>query len=293
LVSTAALFDDIDSKPQSITVVGIAIMNGNDAASSDGITMASTGAISAQLGAGAAQLDLPAVFNESTDVNGPPVDDEEDIPTSFFVQAQYDFTSTDGSALSFNKGDVIEVLTQLESGWWDGLVDGKRGWMPCNYVKIISDQEAEQWFIAKETEAANGFQGMGQPNGFDDALAQPLSVSQRPDISQTWLETQDAMGVMSPNVDFNASQAVNYRGPDDNVLGDGGLDALARSFMRDSGTATTLAGRGGFGVPIRHAGTQDNMAMNGAHIDHSEAGGNADDFWVPSLTDDGQVSRLT
>jgi son of sevenless-like protein len=32
----------------------------------------------------------------------------------------YPYQSADSSALSFGKGDIIEVLTQLESGWWDG-----------------------------------------------------------------------------------------------------------------------------------------------------------------------------
>jgi hypothetical protein len=36
------------------------------------------------------------------------------------VQAIYAYQSGDPSALSFAKGDIIEVLTQLESGWWDG-----------------------------------------------------------------------------------------------------------------------------------------------------------------------------
>lgn len=36
------------------------------------------------------------------------------------VQALYPYQSADPSSLSFGKGDIIEVLTQLESGWWDG-----------------------------------------------------------------------------------------------------------------------------------------------------------------------------
>ncbi|PWN34270.1 uncharacterized protein FA14DRAFT_124014, partial [Meira miltonrushii] len=54
---------------------------------------------------------------------------------SFFVRALYDFNSTESSSLSFKKGTLIEVLTQLESGWWDGLLgNDTRGWFPSNYV---------------------------------------------------------------------------------------------------------------------------------------------------------------
>ncbi|KAI8986090.1 ras GEF [Trametes punicea] len=62
---------------------------------------------------------------------------------SFFCRALYDYQPNDASSLSFRRGDIIEVLTRLESGWWDGLLNDERGWFPSNYVVVISDQEAE------------------------------------------------------------------------------------------------------------------------------------------------------
>lgn len=89
-----------------------------------------------------------------------------DTPTSFFVQADYPFTSPDGSALSFHRGDVIEVLTQLDSGWWDGLlVGGERGWFPSNYVRPITDQEAERWFMRFEARQGAAGERMEEENG--------------------------------------------------------------------------------------------------------------------------------
>ncbi|CAG8502671.1 1002_t:CDS:10, partial [Dentiscutata heterogama] len=58
-----------------------------------------------------------------------------------FVKALYDFNSTDSSSLSFKKNDIIQVLTQLESGWWDGLCNGERGWFPSNYVTNLDDED--------------------------------------------------------------------------------------------------------------------------------------------------------
>lgn len=76
-----------------------------------------------------------------------PLDDgmtDEGEERSFFVRALYDFHSNDASSLSFEKGTLIEVLTQLESGWWDGLLGNDvRGWFPSNYVERVSDEEAE------------------------------------------------------------------------------------------------------------------------------------------------------
>lgn len=62
---------------------------------------------------------------------------------SFFVKAKYDYLPTDNSLLQFRAGAVIEVISQLESGWWDGLLDeSTRGWFPSNYVELIPDKEA-------------------------------------------------------------------------------------------------------------------------------------------------------
>ena len=59
-----------------------------------------------------------------------------------FVRALYDFDPNDPSSLSFKKNDIIRVLAQLESGWWDGLCNDERGWFPSNYVTTL-DKEGE------------------------------------------------------------------------------------------------------------------------------------------------------
>ncbi|KAH7885094.1 ras guanine nucleotide exchange factor domain-containing protein [Phlebopus sp. FC_14] len=78
---------------------------------------------------------------------------EEPYITTFFCRALYDYQSMDASSLSFHKNDVIEVLTQLESGWWDGLLGEERGWFPSNYVTIITDEEAELALTSYENSA--------------------------------------------------------------------------------------------------------------------------------------------
>lgn len=73
-----------------------------------------------------------------------------------FCRALYDYQAEDMSSLSFSRGDIIEVLTQLETGWWDGLLNGQRGWFPSNYVVLISAQEAEQELRANAEEGEWG-----------------------------------------------------------------------------------------------------------------------------------------
>lgn len=59
-------------------------------------------------------------------------------PGTMYVRALYDYEADDRTSLSFHEGDVIQVITQLESGWWDGVINGVRGWFPSNYCQIIT-----------------------------------------------------------------------------------------------------------------------------------------------------------
>ncbi|KAM0789291.1 hypothetical protein ACM66B_000131 [Microbotryomycetes sp. NB124-2] len=69
-----------------------------------------------------------------------------DEASTFFVRALYAYSSLDSSALSFEQGDLIEVMSTLPSGWWDGIhCENKlRGWFPSNYVERASEDEAAQ-----------------------------------------------------------------------------------------------------------------------------------------------------
>lgn len=59
-------------------------------------------------------------------------------PPAMYVRALYNYDADDRTSLSFRQGDVIQVITQLESGWWDGVINGVRGWFPSNYCAVIT-----------------------------------------------------------------------------------------------------------------------------------------------------------
>lgn len=102
--------------------------------------------------------------------------DEQYIST-FFCRALYDYQTEDSSSLSFRKGDIIEVLTRLESGWWDGLLNDERGWFPSNYVTVISDQEAEA--------ALNGSEFPGSQASLPDDSMVDMAHTMSQALSQT------------------------------------------------------------------------------------------------------------
>ncbi|CAO3569491.1 unnamed protein product [Mortierella alpina] len=67
----------------------------------------------------------------------------ESLDIQVLVRAMYDFESEDATNLTFKKDDVIQVLAQLESGWWAGHCDGRQGWFPSNYVQVLEETDSQ------------------------------------------------------------------------------------------------------------------------------------------------------
>jgi len=115
-------------------------------------------------------------------------DEEEQFNTSF-CRALYDYEAQDPSALTFSRGDIIEILTRQPSGWWDGLLGEDRGWFPSNYVVIISDEEAEAAFARAEMETqaavAQGLQKQGAPVELPHAMSKGAQSEQ-----EEWLDSE-------------------------------------------------------------------------------------------------------
>lgn len=66
------------------------------------------------------------------------------VPEATWVRALYDYESDDQTSLSFRGKQIIQVLNQLDSGWWDGIINGQRGWFPSNYCEMMSLEESRQ-----------------------------------------------------------------------------------------------------------------------------------------------------
>ncbi|NWR65862.1 MYO1F protein, partial [Bucorvus abyssinicus] len=52
-------------------------------------------------------------------------------------RALYQYVGQDVDELSFNVGDIIDILLEDISGWWKGRLHGKEGLFPGNYVQKI------------------------------------------------------------------------------------------------------------------------------------------------------------
>lgn len=118
---------------------------------------------------------------------------QEQVPVeeqynTLFCRALYDYEAQDPSALSFRTGDIIEVLTQQPSGWWDGLLGEERGWFPSNYVTIISDEEAEEAFSQAELSTVDGQNPEVQPAVTADP-SHAISAGTQAE-NEEWLESE-------------------------------------------------------------------------------------------------------
>ncbi|KAG0052378.1 Rho guanine nucleotide exchange factor 6 [Gryganskiella cystojenkinii] len=78
---------------------------------------------------------------------GPPQPPSLETDPFIVVRALYPYQSQDpaaaAAALSFEKDDLIQVVAQLESGWWYGFCREHRGWFPSNFVEEITQADID------------------------------------------------------------------------------------------------------------------------------------------------------
>ena len=107
-------------------------------------------------------------------------------PGAMYVRALYDYEADDRTSLSFHEGDIIQVITQLESGWWDGVINGVRGWFPSNYCQIIAtpddlpeiEHHAEMEQVEEEPEEQDAYEAEfddeEEPSDLEDNAVLPI-----------------------------------------------------------------------------------------------------------------------
>jgi SH3 domain-containing kinase-binding protein 1 len=49
----------------------------------------------------------------------------------------HDYVAENEDELSIEEGDIITILKKEDEGWWEGEIDGRKGWFPSNFVEEI------------------------------------------------------------------------------------------------------------------------------------------------------------
>jgi len=176
--------------------------------------------------------------------------EEEQFLSTFFCRALFDYQTDNDSSLSFRRDDIIEVLTRLESGWWDGLLGQERGWFPSNYVTVISDQEADAALAAAEAAAAAQLE-------FQNPQAHTQNLTHTQNVP---LEPAQSHAVPHATLQSHSHSLSNPQNGQPNNT----------TYPHQDSTSAGLGVQGD--GPYPRSGTQSS------------------DFWVPQVSADGRVS---
>ncbi|CAH8575545.1 unnamed protein product [Schistosoma rodhaini] len=53
-------------------------------------------------------------------------------------KALFDFEAENDSELSFSEGDIISLILRVDENWFEGELNGRKGYFPVNYVEVIN-----------------------------------------------------------------------------------------------------------------------------------------------------------
>nr|ODN85994.1 hypothetical protein L203_04494 [Cryptococcus depauperatus CBS 7841] len=208
----------------------------------------------------------------------------EDHLESFWVRARFDFIANDASALSFKAGDIIQVFSRLESGWWDGMLEGRRGWFPSNYVEQISEEDLIPEDLVEEVRQNEE----GDILNVDDVLRGQWGDNWgEDDFGQLAEEMIDANGDNNDDRDglgfMRGAQRQRQRIQDPTSMDEFGFVPRSEEPVRE----VTIKATSSAPVLVQQAtsGYVEAEPKTPQSID-SEQG---EDAWIPSITPDGQV----
>lgn len=76
----------------------------------------------------------------------------------FSVEAivEFDYKAERPDELSLVKGDIIRSIVQQEGGWWSGVLNGRKGVFPDNFVRVLEKKKRRKCIVLFSYAPANG-----------------------------------------------------------------------------------------------------------------------------------------
>jgi hypothetical protein len=135
-------------------------------------------------------------ITNATTTSNPRPRTQSNAPQPLVVRALYDYHSPDSTNLSFQAGQLIRVLTQLQSGWWDGCIDGERGWFPCNFVTEVDSSHLSIQDDFLDPNDSSDEDGVAEEESGDDSLGEQVLESAEDIMAEeyTWIPQADKDG---------------------------------------------------------------------------------------------------
>ncbi|GAA5911589.1 hypothetical protein JCM6882_008046 [Rhodosporidiobolus microsporus] len=197
-----------------------------------------------------------------------------------FVRALYDYQGGDASSLSFRQGEILEILSTLESGWWDGvaLSNGARGWLPSNYVAEISEQEAQAVLGGGDSRRQSTASMAGGDEGYAAGVVgdfAAMNLTRDHTFSDFMATAEDDLTSFSAGGDIFSEIAAAAQAESTGAFGTAAsLSQPLPTSSTDHSTASSFPGL---------------SSTSSANLDAGDAPDEEEDFWVPKMTVSGQL----
>ncbi|KAK5649179.1 hypothetical protein RI129_000208 [Pyrocoelia pectoralis] len=65
------------------------------------------------------------------------------------VLVEYDYLSKEPDELTIKKGDIVKDVVKKAGGWWEGVLNDKKGMFPDNFVRVI-DKDSQVTFRSRK-----------------------------------------------------------------------------------------------------------------------------------------------
>lgn len=95
----------------------------------------------------------------------------------------FDYQPLNEDELELKVGDIIDIIEEVEEGWWNGSMNGKSGLFPSNFVKEVdaAGEDAESNEAAADETDASGVESAATPTSPHPAsgngvIAQPKKI---------------------------------------------------------------------------------------------------------------------
>ncbi|XP_072901971.1 SH3 domain-containing kinase-binding protein 1 isoform X2 [Hemitrygon akajei] len=78
-------------------------------------------------------------------------------------QVAFSYAPQNDDELELKIGEIIEVLGEVEEGWWEGILNGKTGMFPSNFIKELPDEPDEVVNTQEDTTTKADVTDQGSP----------------------------------------------------------------------------------------------------------------------------------
>ncbi|XP_069745912.1 SH3 domain-containing kinase-binding protein 1 [Narcine bancroftii] len=98
-------------------------------------------------------------------------------------QVAFSYAPQNDDELELKIGEIIEVLGEVEEGWWEGILNGKTGMFPSNFIKELPEELEEVVITREDTTSKPDIKDQGSPeqdapsgktDGSNDAIASEI-----------------------------------------------------------------------------------------------------------------------